>query len=120
MKKLFFLLTTTLLALSGFTQDKHLIDSLTTQLKNHNASKLELKIKSPSLYDTTAANILSSLSAAYWNSNPDKAMDYANQCLALSEQFGYKKGIGKAYNNMGVTEHKKGNYLPAVEFYKKH
>jgi len=119
MKVLVLLLTTAFFAPGSYAQDQHLIDSLTSQLKNHNAHKMEMKLNSPSLYDTTAANILSKLSAAYWDSNPDKAMDYANQCLALSEQIGYKKGVGHAYNNMGWVSGQKGDYLPALEFHKK-
>ncbi len=119
MKKLFTLLTTTLLTLSSFAQDQHLVDSLETQLKNHNTKKTELQIKSPSMYDTTAVNILYYLSVTYWYSNPEKAQDYAEQCLALSEQIGYKKGIGAAYNSIGNILSEKGDYLPALEFLEK-
>ncbi|MBK8847120.1 MAG: tetratricopeptide repeat protein [Bacteroidetes bacterium] len=120
MKKLFLtILTFQFTLLSVHSQDPQLVDSLETALKNHNARKPELKIKSPSQYDTTAANILIKLSIAFWNSNPDKAMDYANQCLALSEQIGYEKGIGNAYNSLGTINNMKGDYLPALEFYKK-
>src|ERR1035438_2032019 len=59
----------------------------------------ELGSKVPAMYDTTAANLLYDLSTAYWGNNPDKAMEYANQCLALSEQIGYKKGIGNALSS---------------------
>ena len=119
MKILFTLVTATLLTLSSFAQDQHLVDSLETALKNHNTHKLDLMIKSPSLYDTTAANILIKLSYAYLGNNHVKAMDYANQCLAVSEQIGFKKGVGNAYNNMGTVNYYKGDYLPAQEFYKK-
>jgi len=119
MKNLFPFTLYLILCTSSFAQDQHLIDSLETQLKNHKAHKLELQIKSPSLYDTTAANILNKLSIAYTDNNPDKEMDYANQCLALSEQIGYKKGMGNAYNSMGVVNDGKGDYLSALEFYKK-
>ena len=86
----------------SFSQDKHFIDSLETQLKNHNAKKLELNLSSPSLYDTIAVKIFNNLSIAYRGNNPDKAMDYANKCLAISEQISYKKGMGDAYGNMGI------------------
>ncbi len=103
----------------SFSQDQYLIDSLETQLKNHNTKKTESKIKSPSLYDTTAANILNDLSSAYWNSNPDTAQYYANHCLTLSEQIGFKKGIGNAFNSLGTVNTNKGDYLLALEFHKK-
>ncbi len=103
----------------SFSQDQHYIDSLETQLKNHNAHKLELHLSAPSLYDTTAAKILYLFSTAYYFSNPDKAQDYAKQCLAVSEQIGYKKGIGIANNSMGLILYDKGDYLPALEYLKK-
>jgi len=115
-----FSLVSILLALQNFSfsQNQISIDTLKTQLKYFNAKKAELDVKTPSLYDTTAANILSELSSAYWNSNPDTAMYYANQCLALSEQIGYKKGIGRAYHSMGVIHFNKSDYVSALDFYK--
>ncbi|MBC7885672.1 MAG: tetratricopeptide repeat-containing sensor histidine kinase, partial [Saprospiraceae bacterium] len=101
------------------SQDPHLVDSLETQLKNHNTTKTKLQIQSPSLYDTTAVNILAKLSQSYWGNDAGKAMDYAEQTLALSEQIGYKKGKGSAYNSMGVINHIKGDYIQAFDFFKK-
>jgi hypothetical protein len=46
-------------------------------------------------------------------------MYYANQCLALSEHPGYKKGMSNAYSGMGQVGDLKGDYLPALEFHKK-
>jgi signal transduction histidine kinase len=103
----------------SFSQNRQRIDSLETQLKNHNARKIELRIKSPSRYDTIAANILGDLSKAYWYIDPDTAKVYAEQCMALSEQLGYKKGMGNAYNSMGVIHGMKGDYMPSLEFIKK-
>ena len=103
----------------SFAQNQISIDTLKTQLKYHNKKRAELDVKTPSLYDTTAANILSELSSAYWNINPDTAMYYTNQCLTLSEQIGYKKGIGRAYNSMGVIQFNKSEYLSALEFQEK-
>jgi signal transduction histidine kinase/CheY-like chemotaxis protein/HPt (histidine-containing phosphotransfer) domain-containing protein/Tfp pilus assembly protein PilF len=90
----------------SFSQDQHLIDSLTHCLKT---------VK----HDTVKVNILYELSAAYWGNNPDKAMEYAGQILALSDKTEYKKGIAFAYQSMGNVERTKGNYLQALEYYKK-
>ncbi len=100
-------------------QDKHLIDSLETQLKKHDAAKKELGSKAPAMYDTTAANIYSALSYQYWSNNPDTAMYYAKQCLSVSEQIGFKKGIAKGYHNMGAVNQNKGNYSQALEYSQK-
>ncbi len=103
----------------SFAQDQHYIDSLETQLKNFKAKKTELKTETPSLYDSTAANILYDLSKAYWGHNHEKSIEYANQSLTLSEQIGYNKGIGMAYSSIGYNEGRIGNYLSALEFHKK-
>jgi signal transduction histidine kinase len=119
MKKLLTLLIATLIAPCSFAQDQHFVDSLEAALKNHNANKLELNTQPPLLYDTTAAKILYLLSTAYYFSNPDKALDYAEQCLDVSEQIGYKKGIGIANNSMGLILSQKGDYLPALVYLEK-
>ncbi|MEP7106993.1 MAG: adenylate/guanylate cyclase domain-containing protein [Ferruginibacter sp.] len=108
-----------LLQHSSFSQDQRAVDSLQNELKKLQATKLKSGSNYPKMNDTLIANILNNLSASYWGSNPDKAMDYANQTLALSEQIGYKKGIGRAYNSMGVINDNKGDNLQALEFYKK-
>ncbi len=103
----------------SFSQDQVVIDSLETQLKNHYTKKIELQTKFSPLYDTTAANILFELSSAYFYSNPNMAQDYCDQSMAVSKQIGYKKGIGRAYYNMGVILNINGDYLPSLEFYNK-
>ena len=105
--------------LSSFAQDQHLIDSLETKLKKLNAEKTDLRNNNASINDTSIANTLDDLSYIYWGKNPEKAMDNAKQCLKLSEQIGYKKGMGNAYNSMGTVTKDKGDYLSALEFYKK-
>ena len=100
----------------SFAQDQQLVDSLLLQLKNHQSQKLSAGSELPALYDTAAANILKELSVAYWFSDYDKATDYAKQCLMLSEKIGYKKGIGTAYNLMGIIHIYKGDCVPALEY----
>lgn len=106
MKKQIPLLVIMLITLNCIAQEKLLIDSLTNELKIHKR-------------DTTATIILNNLCRAYLTNNPDKAMDYANQCLALSELIGFKKGTGRALNHIGMINFNKGNYLPALEFHNK-
>ncbi len=90
----------------AFSQDQHLVDSFLTLLKKQ-------------VQDTAKANILYSFSKVYWGNDPEKAMDYANQCLVLSEKIGYKKGVANAYSSMGIINWYQSNYLPALEFNKK-
>jgi len=119
MKILFFLLTTALLTLNSFAQEQHLVDSLTNLLKNHNAHKLELHIKSQSLFDSTAANILNALSIAYLKNDQDKSMAYANESLALSEQIGFKKGVANACKSIGGIKSLNGDNITALSMYNK-
>ncbi len=110
MKKLFFFCILAALFSLLFpgiqVQGKQLIDSLQNLLKT-------------ARQDTNKANILIQLSVAYWDNDPDTAMDYARQTLALSEQIGYKKGIGRAYSSMGIIIKSKGDYAQAIEMIKK-
>jgi len=100
-------------------QDQHLIDSLLLQLKSQNISNPGPGKNPPSLSDTTAAKILYQLSKAYWGNNPGKAMEYTMQSLSLSEQIGYKKGMGNALNGMGNINNFNGDYIAALSFHKK-
>lgn len=100
-------------------QDQHLIDSLETALRNFNAEKKEINKSSNDAIDSAKAKILIDISIAYWGNNPEKAMDYAKQGLAVSESIGYKKGIGNAYNSLGVIYDERGEYLSALDFHQK-
>ena len=87
----------------SFSNDQHIVDSLQLLLKR-------------AKQDTVRANILYQISVAYWGVDPDKAIDYANQTLTLSEKAEYKKRIGDAYNSLGVVNTDKGDYTLATEF----
>lgn len=118
-KVLSLLITLFLFQHPSFAQDTHLVDSLENKLKHLNATKIELGKNVPAMYDTTAANILYLLCKIYWSSNGEKAMDYTKRLLSLSEQIGYKKGLGNAYNSIGAINMQKEDYSAALEFYKK-
>jgi adenylate cyclase len=119
MKKLILLLTINFIALNCFAQDQHLVDSLEAQLNNLDAIKLELGNQSPKQNDTIEANILAHLSTIYWGNDPKKSMAYAQQCLSLSEQIAYKRGIAKAYHSMAINSGNNGDFLTALQYYNK-
>ncbi|MEI6817418.1 MAG: tetratricopeptide repeat protein, partial [Bacteroidota bacterium] len=119
MKRILFSLTIMLLTITVNAQDKHLIDSLETLMKKYEAAKREFGNHVPALYDSAAVLIFSELSNDYSGNDNTKAMDYANQCLSLSEQIGYKKGMGKAYNCFGNIYTSKGDYIHALEMHNK-
>lgn len=113
------LILVSILPVLSIAQEQKLVDSLQQQLKNHNKRKLELGKNATPLFDSSAATILNSLSEAYWYSDPQKSFNYANQCLVLSENIGYKKGVSNAYNSLGKIKNLKGDFIPALELYKK-
>jgi signal transduction histidine kinase/CheY-like chemotaxis protein len=87
----------------SFSQVQPKVDSLLACIKN-------------AKHDTTKVLILAELSLIYSVNNPDKSMDYANQCLALSKKCGYKKGIGKYYLRIAACYGIKGEVLKELEF----
>ena len=87
-----------------FSQDKQLVDSLQALLET-------------SIQDTNRVIILNRLSRAYLGNNPDKALDYAQQSLALSEQIDYKKGIGSSYNSIGNVYYIRADFPEALKNY---
>jgi tetratricopeptide (TPR) repeat protein len=106
MKNLLLILSASLVALVSFARDQHLPDSLQAALKT-------------SKQDTVRANILNALFANCYYTDPDKAMEYGKEMLQLSEQIGFRKGVGTAYNCIGVVYYIKGDYFLALDFYKK-
>lgn len=118
MRKIFVVLIAMIGCFQGFSQDQHAIDSLLQRLVDHKIEKSRLKIASPSLYDTTAADLLYVLSRKYSN-DLETGMNYLEQSLKLSEQISYKKGMGMAYYKMGGISESQGNYLQSLDYYKK-
>ncbi len=102
----------------SLSQDQHYIDSLELLLKRSNTYSLEGKKKTQAQPDTVTTNILGQLSKAYWESNPDKAMEYAKKSLVLAQSSNFKKGIVNAYNSLGKIEYIKGEFIKSIEFYK--
>jgi class 3 adenylate cyclase len=105
MKIYFLLLIIPLITINGYSQDQQLIDSLLSVLKQAKP-------------DTAKADILNNLCIAYEYNNPEKAIDYAQQTLALSEQLGYKSGIRNAHNGLGTVAVLNGDNLSALEHFK--
>ena len=75
--------------------------------------------------DTNKVNALNALSEQLWKKgNYDTALIYANNALALANSLsfgegrgeaGWKKGIAKAYNNIGIIYQEQGNYPEALK-----
>src|ERR1019366_8108326 len=99
MKRILTLITIILLTINVSAQLKgqKRIDSLENALKDFDAQKKELGTHAPKMFDSTEANIYIQLGRSYFGNNPDKAIDYAHQCLNVSDRIGFKKGMARAY-----------------------
>ncbi|MFT3907997.1 MAG: adenylate/guanylate cyclase domain-containing protein [Ferruginibacter sp.] len=103
-----------LLMQCSFSQNRY-TDSLEAELKKHNAHKLEMGKVTPSMYDTAATFILNELADYYSNFDFEKAISYSKQAFSLSEQIGFNRGVGAAYNNMSRANVMKGDYTVALD-----
>lgn len=105
-------ITTHYTLLAQTKQGQALVDSLVKVL---NGIKKNAGANAPTIKDTLTANVLYQLSVNYWYNYPDTAIYYAKQSLLLSEQIGFKKGIGFAYYSMGVSKVYKNDLDSAME-----
>ena len=97
-------------------QNQHNIDSLTEEIKAYEAKKGN---HNPVLADSLKVEDLYQISCEYWGNDAEKATDYADQCLALSQQIDYKRGIVKAYNSLGTVNMYLSNLPDALDYYQK-
>src|ERR1700683_2345757 len=118
MKKLlaFILFTSHFSLFTVEAQERRTLDSLQNELNKFEALKTANSKKPTAhghLMDSIKASILDGLSLEYMDNSPDTALNYAAQELSLSEETGYNKGAGNAWNNMALILYKKGNYAQA-------
>lgn len=119
MKKLFlfFILTSPFFILKA--QDRRAIDSLKNELNQFEAQKREMGKNATPLMDSNKANLMYAIAMECWGGAYDTGMYYSQQVLALSEQIGYTKGIGNAYNVLGLFTMQKRNYSGALAYFQK-
>lgn len=87
-------------------QGQQLIDSLLRKLPEAKA-------------DTDKIKLLNLLSITYKTIDPNEGIRMANEQLELATALGKKKGIGQAYNALGVNYYHKSNYTKALEYFNK-
>ncbi len=85
----------------GARAQERTIDSLVKRL---NASRL----------DTGRVHVLNALTVAYRNSEPDKAMQYAEQARTLADSLGFDRGHARALDNMGWVHYRRGELDKAL------
>jgi len=82
---------------------------------NHVTDSLESLLQSA--YDTNRVKLLSDLCWEYRFISAEKALDYGNKALQLSNELNYSKGIAQAYNDMGIVYIDQGKYSEAIDFF---
>lgn len=88
-------------------QGQQLVDSLLEKLSFANE-------------DTFKVKLLTKLSDAYKTINPDKGILYGKESLELAKSLGHsKRGIGAAYNVIGINYQHKSDYTRALDYYTK-
>ena len=118
-KSILFFIFIILFILSSFCQNQSKSDSLETALKSANQ-------------DTVRISLLNSLAKEYQNTEPEKAMQCAQQALKMAQNLlplkkvedqtgaqqienAIKKGMADAYNRIGALEVNKNNYPNALK-----
>lgn len=106
MRTIYALFLFALVLLNGvlLAQDQPRIDSLFQELR-------------VSKQDTNRVMVLYDLSREFFNSDIDRAEKYSNRALFLAEKLGYKRGIAKAYNNLGIINYYKAIYNVALNYH---
>lgn len=67
--------------------------------------------------DTSKIILLNTLSDKQYRNSPSKALVYSQEALKLSQELGYKRGMAKSYNNIGIVYYCQGNYTNALNNY---
>ncbi len=69
--------------------------------------------------DTNLIKTYNELTWQYRLVNGDKALDYGQKAVTLSQQFRFDKGLAQAYNDMGIIYYDRQNFTEALSLYAK-
>ncbi|PCH93050.1 MAG: hypothetical protein COB85_07550 [Bacteroidetes bacterium] len=69
--------------------------------------------------DTNKVNGLNRLFREHQNTDPVKALDYAEKAVLLSEKLSFNKGLVEGWTNMGIYHYNQGDYPKALNYFKK-
>ncbi|OJJ23327.1 hypothetical protein BKI52_02920 [marine bacterium AO1-C] len=69
--------------------------------------------------DTQRVKILNRLCRGYWRHSPDTSRIISQQALELAQKLDFTLGIANANNAIAISYYFQGNYVQAVEYYKK-
>lgn len=98
-----------------FSQSKKKVDSLETVLKKYDLKSNPVL----SLFDSVKVKTLNELSFTFIDYNPEKAISYSKEALALALKIKFEKGIGTSYSNLGRIYNNMGNHQMAIDYINK-
>ncbi|OJJ17098.1 hypothetical protein BKI52_30770 [marine bacterium AO1-C] len=90
----------------------------TVQGQNAQTDSLK-KLLAASKADTQRVKILNRLCRGYWRHSPDTSRIISQQALELAQKLDFTLGIANANNAIAISYYFQGNYVQAVEYYKK-
>ena len=67
--------------------------------------------------DTNKTLLLCNISASYFETNPDKGIEYGKQALKLATKLDYNKGIVKSNNEIARCYVIQNKYADALKYY---
>src|ERR1035437_156732 len=106
MKKILFLILLFQTYYFAPAQNKQVVDSLQSIIQS-------------TTDDTTKVVTLLSLSKKYQGFNSNKAFEFGNKALLLSQTINFKKGLGDAHNNLGDIYWYSGDFASSSDHYLK-
>ncbi|MBS1538273.1 MAG: tetratricopeptide repeat protein [Bacteroidetes bacterium] len=101
----------------AFAQNQPKIDSLNNELRKYEAWKKALGANAQPMMDTTKTLLLNDLNREFRDFDKEKGLEYAKQCLELSERIGFKKGIAHGYNDYGLYFFREAKFKEAESYY---
>jgi len=68
--------------------------------------------------DTNKVNTLNMLSESLWRvGDNNQSFTYANDAMTLAQNLNYKKGLGDAYNNLGIVASNRSDYTESRNYH---
>ncbi len=103
MRKLIFFFCSILFFSNCFSQDRE-ADSLLALLNKESA-------------DTARVDLMNKIAVNYFNTSPEKAMQYGTEAKTLAETKGYTQGLAYALKNIGIAYYMQADYIQTLTYW---
>src|SRR5665647_2052013 len=87
--------------------------------QNTNVDSLENVLKIHHAEDTTKVNLLNKIAEIVYKNNDNKASEYANKAVELSDKLNYKKGKAESFYIIGTSLSYNKSDKQALDYYLK-